>query len=758
MRTATVALALLSALPAFGVYGDDRGDRPEELNACDEHFDRGRRAEANSCYTGLLQSPNSAIRAEAWWALGNVKRANEVFRDLVKTEADKPDYRVRWGYLFLQTHQEGEAHKLFTEALEMDEDHVPAKIGLATVMAGRFEEKAKKLIEETLEVKPEQVVAHLMLAKMALEDGEIEAAQKSTDAALEQAEKLERSPLEVYTYKAAADLLRGVTESDWTKKALEYNPNYGRIYSDVAHFYIITRRYREAIALYEKAVALDPQLWSAHADLGVNLMRENLEERGRAHLETAFKGDPFSAKTVNSLRLIDSFKNFRLYSSKDLLALQGETRILDALEEAPIMVRLHKDEAQLMRPYVMELAERSAKEFGEKYKFKPTRPIHVELYSNHDDFAVRTMGMPGIGLLGVTFGYMVAMDSPGAREAGTYHWGTTLWHEMAHVFTLEATNHLVPRWYSEGISMYEEWEARPDWGERISPDFVAAFEEGKLLPVADMDKGFIRPSYPNQIAVSYFQSGLTCQFIDREWGFERLVEMLHNFSGQITTAQNIERVLGVKPAEFDELFQEFLTKRLGKLAEEGVKGWRAKLKESLAAAREEKWEELIDLANEAKAIYPEYVETGTPYTLLSKAYDELDRREEAIEELVAYRKIGGRQPETLKKLAGWLTEAGRRTEAIETLEALIYIWPADEQLHADLGEYLLAEDRVQEAAREFEALLAMGPHDKAAAHFRVAQAYHRLEDSQKARRHVLLALEVAPSYTPALKLLVEIAR
>ena len=758
MKTALVVLALLPVIPAFGVYGDDRGDRPKELDACDEHFDRGRRLEANSCYTELLRSSSPAVRAEAWWALGDVKSANDIFRDLIKTEADNPDYRVRWGYLFLQTHQEGEAHKLFTEALEIDEDHVPAKIAMATVMAGRFEGKATTLIEETLEVKPEQVVAHLMLAKMALEDGDIESAEKSTDAALEQADKLERSPLEVYTYTAAADLLRGVTESEWTKKALEHNPSYGRVYSDVAHFYIITRRYREAIDLYQKAVALDPQLWSAHADLGVNLMRENQEEKGRAHLERAFEGDPFSAKTVNSLRLIDSFSNFRLYSSKDLLPLQDETRLFDALEDAPIMVRLHKDEAQLMRPYVMELAERSAKEFGEKYKFKPTRPIHVELYSNHDDFAVRTMGMPGIGLLGVTFGYMVAMDSPGARESGTYHWGTTLWHEMAHVFTLEATDHLVPRWYSEGISMYEEWEARPDWGERISPDFVAAFEGKKLLPVADMDKGFIRPSYPNQIIVSYFQAGLICQFIDREWGSDRLVEMLHNFAGQITTAQNIERVLGVKPTEFDKLFQEFLTKRLGKIAEEGVKGWRAKLKETLAVAREEKWEELIEPAKQAKAIYPEYVETGNPYILLSKAYDELGRKEEAIEELLAYQKIGGRQPTTLKRLARWLKEAGRREEAIETLEALIYIWPADEELHADLGELLLEEDRVTEAAREFEALLAMDPHDKAAAHYQAAAAYHKLEDSQKARRHVLLALEVAPSYTPALKLLVEIAR
>ena len=43
----------------------------------------------------------------------------------------------------------------------------------------------------------------------------------------------------------------------------------------------------EAIELLQKAVSLDPELWSAHADLGVNLLRENREEEGRRHLEIA---------------------------------------------------------------------------------------------------------------------------------------------------------------------------------------------------------------------------------------------------------------------------------------------------------------------------------------------------------------------------------------------------------------------------------------------------------------------------------------
>ena len=93
-------------------------------------------------------------------------------------------------------------------------------------------------------------------------------------------------------------------------------------------------------------------------------------------------------------------------------------------------------------------------------------PVQVEVYPNHEDFAVRTMGMPGLGALGVTFGRVIAMDSPSARRPGDFNWGSTLWHEMSHVFILTATNFRVPRWFTEGLAVHEEGERSPEW--RIS--------------------------------------------------------------------------------------------------------------------------------------------------------------------------------------------------------------------------------------------------------------------------------------------------
>ena len=85
---------------------------------------------------------------------------------------------------------------------------------------------------------------------------------------------------------------------------------------------------------------------------------------------------------------------------------------------------------------------------------------------------------------------------------------------MAHVFTLEATDHLVPRWYSEGISVYEEWSTGPLPGRQIPLHVIEMMQRDRFLPIADLDGGFIRPSYPNQVIVSYMQAGLACDVPD----------------------------------------------------------------------------------------------------------------------------------------------------------------------------------------------------------------------------------------------------
>ena len=49
--------------------------------------------------------------------------------------------------------------------------------------------------------------------------------------------------------------------------------------------------------------------------------------------------------------------------------------------------------------------------------------------------------------------------------------------------------------------------------------FLDAFAEDKLLPVVQLDNGFMRPTYESQVQMSYQQAGLVCLFAEQRWGF-----------------------------------------------------------------------------------------------------------------------------------------------------------------------------------------------------------------------------------------------
>jgi len=756
MRAWFAAVAALSgASAANGLTIEYALDRPQALIACDEQAYRGARTEAAACYRNLIaQSTDTRIKADAARAGGDVRAANAFFQAAIKEYPEDAALRARWGELFIATHQYNEAARLFEEALELDEKYAPAKIGLAKIAAGRYEEKTREWAAQVIDDTPDKALeAHLMIARAALEDGAIDAGNDALDTALELAEKNKRSPLEIYALKAAVDLLRGTTQSPWTQRALSLNASYGDAYAIPAHFYVITRRYREAIDLLQKAVAIEPDLYEAQAELGVNLLRENRLEEAQQHLQIAYRGDPFSAPIVNTLRLIDSFDNFVVTQHPPKPAAAGS----NAAPNPGVILRLHKDETKVLEPYVLDLVDRTIDAYTKRYGFTLKQPVIVELYPDHDDFAVRIAGLPGIGLLGVTFGYLVAMDSPTGRADSDFHWGTTLWHEMAHVFTLEATNHLVPRWFSEGVSVYEEWSTGPLKGRHIPLPVFAAIKEGKFLPVAELDRGFIRPTYEAQVIVSYMQGGLICEYIAGRFGQEALERMLDEFRNGKDTAQAIQGALGISPKTFDENFAGYVDEQLGTVLA-NLEAWQEKQGELMETVERGDWRLVAAKAAEAIELFPDYVDDGSAYIAKARAHRELGETALGTSTLLEYRKRGGYNPDALIALARSLGDAGRTDESIDVFKDVLMVAPLRAEVHRDFGDRLIAANRPREALVEYQAFLAMNPQDLAEAHYRLGKTYVALDDKAKAREQLLYALEIAPHYREAQQLLLEVVR
>src|SRR5208282_1679139 len=507
------------------------------------------------------------LRAEGYWGLKMYQEANNQFRLAVSQSDGNALYRVRWGRLLHERFNNTDAENLFKEALARDPKSSQAYLGLALVSADGFDNKAIEWDAKALELDPKLVEAHELMADLALEDSDTKEAVHQADEAIE----LSGDALDAMAIHAAVELLADRSPEAWLDKISKVNPGYGGGYAHVAHYLELNYRFEDAIGYDRKAIAADPRLWSARADLGVSLMRLGQEDEPLQQLEMCYNNGYRDAETVNSLRLLDSYKNFVTY------------------KENGTILRLRKNEAELLHPYFEAELQRILATYDKKYKMKLTGPVQVEVYPDHEDFAVRTMGMPGLGALGVTFGQVVAMDSPSARKPGDFNWGSTLWHEMSHVYILSATNHRVPRWFTEGLAVHEEGERSSEWKDRVTPEVLLAVRDKKLLPVTTLDRGFVSPEYPSQVIVSYFQAGSICDFVKEKWGEEKLLDMVHSYAKLQTTPQVIEQDLGVAPDEFDKQYLAWIGLKYGTEAAH-FDEWRQKLKALVAAEQQKQYD------------------------------------------------------------------------------------------------------------------------------------------------------------------------
>lgn len=695
----------------------------------------GKLVEAQTCYTSLISSHDSYTRAEGLWGLERYEDARDQFKVALAENKNSAEIRVRWGRLFLERFNKADAESLFKEALTIDDKYAPAYLGLALVASDGFGIKALEYARKAVELDPKLIEAQELLAYLALEDNDNEEARKQADKAIAASPEA----LDAMAIRATIDWLDNKPGTEWSDRILKINPLYGEAYATGGHFFVINRRYIEGIKLYRKALDLNPRLWEARAELGVNLMRLGEDVEARKQLDECYENHYRSAEVANSLKLLDSYKNFVTFKTDNTI------------------LKLHKKEAEILRPYFEAELKRTIAIYEKKYKMKLDGPVQLEVYPDHEDFAVRTAGMPGLGALGVTFVNTVAMDSPSGRPPGTFHWAATLRHELSHVYVLRATNHRVPRWFTEGLAVYEESAETPDWGDRLDPGAIDAIQKKKLLPIAKLDRGFVRPEYPAQVVVSYFQAGQICTFIAEKWGYSKLLEIIHSFAALKTTPEVVQQDLALSPEEFDKQFFAWLDGHT-KTQVEHFADWKKGVKEMLEAEKAKNYDGVIAKGNAIRDWYPDFVEEHSVYEILAAAYMAKGDKAAALAQLETYNSQGGRSSATIKKLATLEEEAGHKDKAAAALTRLNYIYPQDEELHRRLGSLLLAQNHVDGAIREYQAMIAMKPLDQAAAHYELARALNMAKRSDEARDQILLSLEAAPGYKPAQQLLLELSK
>ncbi len=693
--------------------------------------------------------------ARAARALGQFDDAQAYFRDAIALAPADALVNTEWGDLFVEKYNNKDAARSFEEALKSDPEYGPALLGMARALADSNPPQAMAFAQRALKLNPVDPGAHLFLVEHAIYQDKKKDAREAIDRVLETNPR----QLEALSNKAALAYVEGKTQEyqDTVAAVLKINPAYGEVHrivgSVTAHYY----RFDEAAEHVRKAIALDRENNRAYADLGAHLMRTGDERNARRALETAFRVDPYDAVTFNLLTLLDNLEPF------------------ETIKDGDMIIRLDPDEAPVMRHAAPQLARAALDALSKQWEFTPKGPILVEMFPKHDDFAVRTLGLPGmLGALGACFGRVVTLDSPKAREPGTFNWGETLWHEMAHVITLQLSNNRLPRWLSEGTSVFEERRARDDWGREMDLPFTRAIDRGQVIKLRELNSGF---SNPETISLSYYQASLVVEHIVEVHGQRKLRELVRSYADGLDTEAAIKHALGVDIDELQTTFDAFIEKRFAnaRRAMAAVEGLGPdtplEQRKTIASAnpgsyaaqmslgmalQESSPDAAIAAFEKAAALVPNATGDDSPNALIAaialKKGDK-GRAARALDALTAHAQTDVASSRELVTLLDGAKDPARMQVA---LKRLVAIDPFDAQAQSKLGRITLDGGNVPEAVRIFRAALGARPVDRAGAHADLAEALALAGEKDEAKKQALAALEIAPTFTRAQELLIKL--
>src|SRR5690606_3004968 len=258
--------------------------------------------------------------------------------------------------------------------------------------------EAVGLLDRALKVDPRFVPALVLRAEMLLEEEHYRAADSVIAIAL----AADSTSQEAWAAGASLAWINGDTAA-FTRaesQVMRLNSSPADFYAAIAEAAGRHRRYEEAVEIARRGLALDSRSATVLGALGTNLLRTGQMAEGREMLERAFQLDPYHLWHKNSLDLLDELDKFST-------ATIGRFTIVAPERIAPVLASV-----------LVPLLEEAYDSLASRYDYRPPTPIRIELCDRHAAFSVRTVGLAGLGALGVSCGTLLVMDAPEARAAG----------------------------------------------------------------------------------------------------------------------------------------------------------------------------------------------------------------------------------------------------------------------------------------------------------------------------------------------------
>ena len=686
---------------------------------------------------------------------------DRIYSPLAQANPELRDVYLAKGELALSKHDFALAATTFQEGIKQIPDDADLHYGLARAYENGDRGAMIEALQAALKINERHVPSLILLA-----DHRIVAEQYGeAEDALSEVRSVNPASPEAWAYYAAVAHLRNQAAGERASrtealKVWEENPlvdhTIGRVLSQ-------KYRFAEGAAYQRSALAFDEAYLPAKAQLASDLLRLGESTEGWMLAQEVSIRDEFNVEAFNLVALQETMQKYTTLTSGDFI------------------VRMTSREAAVYGPRVMALLTRAQRQLSEKYGFQPVRPTTVEIFADQRDFAVRTFGVPDVpGYLGVCFGRVVTANSPAVNVGSPVNWESVLWHEFCHVITLQMTGNKMPRWLSEGISVYEERQANPAWGDQLSPQYRDLILKGRMTPVSELSSAFLAPPSPQALQFAYFQSSLVVEYIIEKHGLESLKAILRAvgigmdinaaIATNTTSMANVEREFTAFARERAEglgrgldwtsppesLVKSGDEEEFSLWAMENADNYYALIWRARRLAESEAWDEAIPVLSRLLALYPEQTGPDSPWRLLAEAQRARGNPQGERTALASLARIDPAATDVYLRLMEMGEAEQDWTLVAENAERFLAVNPLVAAPHRQLGAASAKRSDLATAIRAYRTLLELDPPNPVSEHFQLASWLHQTGEAEAARRHVLRALEDAPRFREALSLLQEI--
>jgi len=656
---------------------------------------------------------------------------------------------IACGNLALEKQDFALAAKHFDQALKLDESNPDVHFGIARAFAESDGTRADAAIRTTLELNPNHIPALLLVA-----DGQIDA--ERYEEAAEMLDRVEainpRNPLAA-AYRAVIAHVRNEPETE--RRARELALSTWAENPEVDH--VIGRklsqkyRFAEGAACQRQAIAFAPSFTAARLQLSQDLLRLGEEEEGWKLAREVSSEDEYNVVAHNLVTLEQNLAKFR------------------TIEEDGFLIRMDAREADIYGDRVLSLLKRAKKTLAAKYDVELPQPVVIEMFPKQSDFAIRTFGLPGgAGFLGVCFGTVITANSPASQGETPSCWEATLWHEFCHVVTLTKTRNKMPRWLSEGISVYEEGQENRTWGQALTPKYRQMLLGDDFVPLSELSGAFLHAKSPLHLQFAYYESSLAVEYLVGAFGHETLRKVLDDLGRGLAINDALERHCAERE-KLDREFAEFARKRAGELGPEAdwaepelprradeatIANWLKAHPNNYAALSRlaqvqisaKQWEAAVATLEKMKSLYPE--DRGI-YSQLATIYRAQDRNRDEQTVLKRLVELTNDDLGAYSRLASLAADEQDFTTMRDMANRWLAVNPLQPAVHRLAAEAAERTGDLILAVESYQSLLALDPIDPAGLHLQLATTYERQSKLADARRHAILALEETPRFAAA---------